>query len=224
MLARSERVHLAVISSTVRLRPRLFVSAAVAIVSFLFLPAAWPITGRILAAWDTAALLYFGMAWTMMAGSSLETMQQRARQEDEGAVVILSLTAAAAVASLGAIGAELSGIHADDTGGQAIRLAFAGVTILCSWFFLHTIFAIHYAHEFYGDPGEARGLTFPGEPEPDYWDFMYFAFTIGAAAQTSDVTIDSRLMRRLVLAHTVLSFLFNTTLLALVINVGAGLL
>ena len=159
-----------------------------------------------------------------MTRSSIDEMQQRAGQEDEGAVVILALTVAAAVASLGAIGVELSGIHTNETAGQVTRLALTGVTILCSWFFLHTVFAIHYAHEYYGDRGEARGLNFPGEPEPDYWDFMYFAVTIGATAQTSDVAVASRLMRRLVLAHSVLSFLFNTIVLALVINVGAGIL
>ena len=216
---------MAAISSIMRLRLwLLLLSAAVAVVAFLFTPGAWPFTGRILAAWDIAAFLYLGLAWTMLARASIETMQQRAQQEDEGAVVILGLTVAAAVASLGAIGAELAGIHVNEPAGQVIRLALAGITILCSWLFLHTVFAIHYAHEFYGDHGEGSGLAFPGEPKPDYWDFMYFAFTIGSAAQTSDVTVVSRLMRRLVLIHTVLSFLFNTTILALVVNLGAALL
>lgn len=116
----------------IRLRPRLSISAAAALASFLLLPSAWRLTGRLLAAWDIAALLYFGLAWVMMAGSSLDTMRQRAQQEDERAVVILALTALAAVASLGAIGAELSGLHADTTGAQAPRLALAGATTLCS--------------------------------------------------------------------------------------------
>ena len=207
-----------------RLRARLLISAAAAVAVFLLIPAAWPLTGRILAAWDIAAFLYLGLAWRMLARSNPETMRQRAQQEDEGAIAILGLTVSAAVASLGAIGAELAGMHVSAAAGQPSRLGLAGVTILCSWLFLHTVFAIHYAHEYYGDRGEARGLTFPDESQPDYWDFMYFAFTIGAAAQTSDVAVVSRLMRRLVLAHTVLSFLFNTTVLALVVNVGAGLL
>lgn len=215
---------MAVNAITARRRARLVGPAAAALVAALLMPAAWSLTGRILAAWDCAVLLYLGLAWTMLIRSSRETMRQRAQQEDETAVVVLGLTVAAAAASLGAIAVELSAIRANETAGQPFGLALAGVTLLCSWFFLHTVFAIHYAHEFYGDHGEASGLTFPGEPEPDYWDFMYFAFTIGAAAQTSDVTIVARRMRRLVLAHTVLSFLFNTTVLALVINVGAGLL
>jgi len=208
----------------IRLRPRLFISAGFALAAFLAMPAAWPLTGRVVAGWDVLALLYLCLVGRMLSRSSVESMRQRAQEEDEGAGIILALTVTASVASLGAIAAELAGIRADDASGQAIRLGLAGLTILCSWFFLHTVFAIHYAHEFYGDAGEERGLTFPQEPEPDYWDFLYFAFTVGAAAQTSDVTIVSRRLRRLVLAHTVLSFLFNTTVLALVINVGAGLL
>ncbi|WP_205769533.1 DUF1345 domain-containing protein [Microvirga sp. KLBC 81] len=150
-------------------------------------------------------------------------MQQRAAEEDETAVVFLILTLATAVASLAAIAVGLYGIHdADDE--RVFRLAVAGVTILCSWFFVHTIHAIHYAHEYYGDRGERQGLAFPHKDQPDYWDFLYFSFNLGAAAQTSDVVIVSKRMRRLALAHTILAFLFNTTILALAVNVGAGLL
>jgi uncharacterized membrane protein len=160
----------------------------------------------------------------MAARSSTSDMQERADLEDDGAVAILVLTLAAAVASLGAIAVELLGIHDDPAGQQAFGLTVAAVTILCSWFFVHTIYAIHYAHEYYADDGERRGLKFPHEDKPDYWDFFYFAFNLGAAAQTSDVTIVTKRMRRLALAHTILAFLFNTTVLALAVNVGAGLL
>jgi uncharacterized membrane protein len=150
-------------------------------------------------------------------------MQKRAAEEDEKAVVFLILTLSAAIVSLAAIGIELAGIH--NSGSQeAFRLTIAGVTILCSWFFVHTIYAIHYAHEYFGDRGERRGLAFPHDDKPDYWDFLYFSFNFGAAAQTSDVVIVSKRMRRLSLAHAILAFLFNTTILALAVNVGAGLL
>ncbi|ABC22522.1 DUF1345 domain-containing protein [Rhodospirillum rubrum] len=201
-------------------RVRLVVSAAAGGLALALMPPSWSLTGRLLAAWDTAAFLFLGLAWAMMAGSSLESMQSRARQ-DEGAYVFLGLTVIGAVASLGAIAAELAGIHAQGQGAPGLRLALVGATILGSWFFLHTVFAIHYAHDFYKTKS---GLVFPGETRPDYWDFMYFSFTIGTAAQTSDVTVNSRLLRRLVLSHSILSFLFNTTILALVINVGAGFL
>jgi uncharacterized membrane protein len=130
----------------------------------------------------------------------------------------------ASVTSLGAIAVELLGVHADPAQQQVFGLLVVAATILCSWFFVHTIYAIHYAHEYYADEGRRLGLQFPDEDKPDYWDFLYFSFTMGAAAQTSDVIIVSKRMRRLALAHTILAFLFNTTILALAVNVGAGLL
>lgn len=206
------------------LRPRLLGAVLATIVAFMLLPSAWRANSRFLVSWDIGAVLYLMLAGELAARSSPELIRKRASVEDVGAVAILVLTVAAALASLAAIGIELHGIHEKQAPDQAFRLAIAGITILCSWFFVHTIWAIHYAHEFYGDGGERRGLVFPKEDKPDYWDFLYFSFNMGAAAQTSDVTVVSRKMRRLVLAHTILSFLFNTMILALAINVGASLI
>jgi len=207
-----------------RLRPRLLGAVLVAVLIFAALPSSWPANSRLLVAWDIGVVCYLALAFAMAVRSSTAQMQERAAQEDESAVVVLALTLAASVASLAAIAAQLTGIQDDGGAQQAFRLSIAAITILCSWFFVHTIYAIHYAHEYYGDGGERRGLAFPHEGRPDYWDFLYFSFNLGAAAQTSDVVIVSRRMRRLALAHTILSFLFNTTILALAVNVGAGLL
>ncbi len=207
-----------------RLRPRLLGSAGIALLVFALLPASWLLNSRLLVAWDIGIVCYLILAWTMALRSSTVQMQQRAAEEDESAIVVLALTLAASIASLAAIAVELTDIHNSPANQQASRLAIAGITILCSWFFVHTIYAIHYAHEYYGDDGERRGLAFPHGDKPDYWDFLYFSFNLGAAAQTSDVVIVSKRMRRLALAHTVLAFLFNTTILALAVNVGAGLL
>jgi uncharacterized membrane protein len=207
-----------------RLRPRLLGSAVVALLIFAVLPISWPVNSRMLVAWDIGVACYLFLAWTMALRSSTTQMQERAAQEDEKAVVVLALTLAASVASLAAIAVELTNIQASRADQQGFHLTIAGLTILCSWFFVHTIYAIHYAHEYYGAKGERRGLAFPHEGRPDYWDFLYFSFNLGAAAQTSDVVIVSKRMRRLALAHTILSFLFNTTVLALAVNVGAGLL
>jgi len=205
------------------LRPRLLGATLLAILVYAVLPQDWGTVSRLLVGWDMGVACYLALAWMMAVRSTTAAMQQRAAQEDERAVVFLILTLAAAMASLAAIGIELSGIHA--AGSQAgFRLAIVGVTILCSWFFVHTIYAIHYAHEYYGDRGERRGLAFPHDDEPDYWDFLYYSFNFGAAAQTSDVVIVSKRMRRLSLAHAILAFLFNTTILAFAVNVGAGLL
>jgi uncharacterized membrane protein len=99
-------------------------------------------------------------------------------------------------------------------------------TILLSWTFIHMMFALHYAHEFYGeDEGPAGGLAFPGGDErPDYWDFVYFAFVIGMTSQVSDVAVTSREIRRTVTAHGIVSFVFNVALLALTINIASGVL
>jgi uncharacterized membrane protein len=121
-----------------------------------------------------------------------------------------------------------------DLQGTAIvyRVGLAGLTILCSWFMTHTMFALHYAHGYYSvaDPAEDErsdvgGLEFPGDcHEPDYWDFLYFSFVIGMTFQTSDVAISRRKLRRLTLGHSILAFFFNTVILALSINIMAGLL
>jgi uncharacterized membrane protein len=207
-----------------RLRPRLMTSALVGASVFALLPSNWAPNSRFLVSWDIGVALYLVLAAQLATSSSTETIRIRARLEDVGAVAILILTVAAALSSMAAIGVELLGIHGASSGDQAFRLMIAGITILCSWFFVHTIWAIHYAHEFYGDEGERRGLVFPKEDKPDYWDFLYFSFNMGAAAQTSDVTVVSRKMRRLVLSHTILAFLFNTMILALAVNVGASLI
>ncbi|MBZ6077161.1 DUF1345 domain-containing protein [Microvirga puerhi] len=187
------------------------------------MPGSFKPNSRILIGWDVGVIVYVAMIGVLAYRSTISMMQRRAQKEDEGALVLLILTLLAAVASLAAIAVELQGIRTS-TDDVAFRLAVAGITIVCSWFFVHMIFAIHYAHEYYGDAGKRGGLKFPETPRPDYWDFMYFSFNLGAAAQTSDVMIESKRMRRLALAHTILSFLFNTTILALAINVGAGLI
>ncbi|WP_112662126.1 DUF1345 domain-containing protein [Microvirga flavescens] len=205
-------------------RPRLLIATALGVVLFGLLPHHWLLNTRLLVAWDAGVLVYLSALFVMFARSTMEKMRYRANLEDEGAIVVLILTLAAAVASLGAIAIELRGIHDANQSQQVLRLSIAAATILCSWFLVHTIFAVHYAHEFYGDAGERGGLRFPREKKPDYWDFLYFSFNFGAAAQTSDIIVLSRRMRRLSLGHTVLAFLFNTTVLALAVNVGAGLI
>jgi uncharacterized membrane protein len=206
------------------LRPRFYGAVLAGAVLFFALPSAWRLSTRLLVSWDLGVTLYLGLAGWTLAHASIQTMKDRADREYEGATAVLALTVGATLASLAAIGAELHGIRDAAGESEMLRLGLAGFTILCSWSFLHVIFAIHYAHEFYAEAGDRQSLRFPGDRSPDYLDFLYFSFTIGAAAQTSDVTVHSRRMRGTVLVHTVLSFLFNTTILALAINVGAGLL
>jgi uncharacterized membrane protein len=183
----------------------------------------WRPATRFLVAWDLWVGLYLALAFHMMAGSDVHRIRERARQEDEGQFMILALTAAAALASLAAIVAELGSGAAGSSGRrQTDQLLLATVTIVLSWALIHTIFALHYAHEFYDDRG-GRGLAFPGGDEhPDYWDFVYFSFVIGMTSQVSDVGVTSKTMRRTVAAHGVVSFAFNVALLALTVNIAAS--
>ena len=133
------------------------------------------------------------------------------------------------MAILLAIASELHDIRDQPAAGTGLRVTLAAVTILLAWFFMNTIFALHYAHFFYGNTDasagvEARGLDFPGRAEPDYWDFLYFSFVIGMTFQVSDVQIENHRLRRIALAHGVLAFLFNVVVLALTINIVAEIL
>jgi len=211
----------------VHVRPRLAIATALGAVASLALPDGLSGPTRALAVWDTGTGLYLGLAWIMMLRPvSVEHMRKRARLQDDGAALVLGLTLVAAVASLAAIVLELVGVRHYPPSGQTWHLLLAGATILCSWCFVHTAFALHYAHEFYVDRGERTGpcLEFPGGGPPDYLDFLYFSFVIGTTSQTADVSISSRPMRRLALIHGVIAFLFNTMLLALTINIAATLI
>jgi uncharacterized membrane protein len=157
-----------------------------------------------------------------MAGSDIHDIRRRAAAQDDGKFAMLILTVAAALASLAAIVAELSSTLNGGAPRQPTQLVLAIATIVLSWAFIHTMFALHYAHEFYDDEG-GGGLTFPGPDEdPDYWDFMYFSFVIGMTSQVSDVGITSKPIRRTVAAHGVVSFVFNVALLALTVNIAAS--
>lgn len=204
----------------VRGRPRLFVAAGVGVVVTLVLA----LTGRrpttrFLDGWDVGVVLYLALVAQMMWQSDADRIRRRATVEDEGQIAILFLTVMAALVSLGAIFAELATPTSE--GQPVLRVAHAALTILLSWAFIHTMFALHYAHEFYDVT--AGGLTFPqGGGDPDYWDFVYFSFVIGMTSQVSDVAVTSKEVRRIVTAHGVLSFVFNAALLALTVNLAAG--
>jgi uncharacterized membrane protein len=204
----------------VRARPRLFWAAVVgAAVTVGLLPTGWDGATRLLSAWDVGVVLYLGLVAHMMWRSDVAEMRERAVLEDEGQLAILVLTASAGLASIAAIFAELG--PSAGGGRSAVRVAHAVLTILLSWAFIHTIFALHYAHEFYDLT--AGGLAFPQrDGDPDYWDFVYFSFVIGMTSQVSDVAITSKLIRRTATVHGIVSFLFNAALLALTINIAAG--
>jgi uncharacterized membrane protein len=177
---------------------------------------------RGLVGWDLGVGLYVVLAFEMMARADVHQIRRRAADQDEGAIVILVLSVAAALASLFAIVALLGTAGAGAASRRSIELTLATITIVLSWALIHTIFALHYAHEFYDESG-LGGLAFPGgEKEPDYWDFVYFSLVVGMTSQVSDVGVTTKEIRRTVAAHGVVSFFFNAALLALTVNIAAS--
>ena len=200
-------------------RPRTFISIAIAIVAFLLLPASLRLVTRLLVGWDIFATFYLVLAYIMMFRCGLAHIRRNAVLQDDGRFLILLVTALGAFASIAAIVFELGASHR-----SAPELALATVTIALSWAAVHTTFALHYAHDYYrgAKPG---GLQFPsgdGHVHADYWDFVYFSFVIGMTAQVSDVGITDKTIRRTVTAHGIISFVFNTALLALMVNIAAS--
>jgi uncharacterized membrane protein len=200
-------------------------AALVSLAVFVLLTSGQFNARNFLTSWNSGAGVYIALSWYRMLTSNVHLIRRRSADLDFSEFVVLFLAIAAALASIGGIALELGGIKDALPAVAATRAGVAILTILISWVFLHTLFTTHYAHRFYADDGDKPALRFPGGiEEPGYWDFLYFSFTIGVASQTADVEIATPLMRRLALLHSVLSFLFNTTILALAINVGASLL
>jgi uncharacterized membrane protein len=205
-------------------RPRLLIAIAIGVAVAIGLASftSWRLALSLILGWNICAGLYLALAFRLMAKADVHRIRRQARVQDEGQFAILILTAAAALASLAAIFALLSA--SAGAARHPAEFLLAVITILLSWTFTHTIFALHYAHEYYDENhGKGGGMIFPGnEPEPDYWDFMYFSFVIGMCAQVSDVTVSNRSIRRTVFGHSVVSFIFNAALVALTVNIAAG--
>ena len=200
-------------------RPRTFFSILIGVAAFFLLPGSLRLVTRLLVAWDIFAFVYLVLAYVMMFRCGLAYIRRNAVLQDDGRFLILLVTALGAFASIAAIVSELGASHR-----SVPELALATVTIALSWAAVHTTFALHYAHDFYrgAKPG---GLQFPSGDEDDhadYWDFVYFSFVIGMTAQVSDVGITDKTIRRTATAHGIISFFFNTALLALMVNIAAS--
>ena len=200
-------------------RPRTFFSVAIGIVAFFLLPGSLRLVTRLLRGWDIFATLYLVLAYIMMFRCGLAHIERNAVLQDDGRFLILLVTALGAFASIAAIVFELG---ASQRSGPELTLAT--VTIALSWAAVHTTFALHYAHDYYrgAKPG---GLQFPSGDQhdhADYWDFVYFSFVIGMTAQVSDVGITDKTIRRTATAHGIVSFIYNTALVALMVNIAAS--
>ena len=192
------------------------------------LPGSLAVSLRIAIAWDAGVALFLLLTWWMVERIPPAEMRRTVLMNDQGRAGVLGLVLCAIAASVAAIFFLLE--KPQSSAAPALQVAFAVLTIVCSWILTHVMFALHYAHRFYRDDpatpdkDATGGLIFPGTEAPHYWDFLYFSLVIGMTSQVSDVQVKSRAMRALVLWHGVLSFSFNTIILALSINIVAGLI
>lgn len=216
--APSERATLRFARLHARLLIAVIVGIAVAALPLTLRPAT-----RVLLGWDIGAALYLALIHIIMFRGDIDRIKRRAAEQDEGALAILFLSMAATLASLVAIVFELGAVKQS---GSIAPALLAGGTILLSWAFVHTIFALHYAHEYYGErsDGVIGGLKFPEDKSPDYLDFLYFSLVIGMTSQVSDVAVTSKSIRRIAAIHGVLSFFYNVSVLALTVNIVSNVI
>jgi uncharacterized membrane protein len=208
------------------IRPKLYAATAGGVAALLLLPSSIPVSMKNAIAWCIGGGIYLTLAILVMWRGRSDRIKMRAAYQDDSAVVILVLILLAVLSSFAAITGLLSDAKAASQSGKLLQVLLAGVTIFVSWSVMQVVFALHYAHEHYAPHNLAEdkggGLVFPGDAQPDYWDFLYFATSIGATSQTSDVTIHTKALRRLATLHAVVSFFFNTTVLALTVNLAAS--
>jgi uncharacterized membrane protein len=206
-------------------RPRMAIATVVGVAVGFLVPDVSSVVSRVLIGWNVSVWLFLVLVGTMMVQSDHERLRRNAIAQAEGAAVVLALVTTAAVFSIVAIVVELAAAKGPGARHALPHILFALGTVAGSWLLLPTLFAMNYASLYYSAE-QGHGLQFPGPDKsfmPDYADFLYFSFTIAVASQTADVSISTRPMRRVVLLQAVLSFVFNTTILAFTINIAAGL-
>jgi uncharacterized membrane protein len=213
---------------SIAIRPKVYLAVLVGVLAAYVLPATIAGNFRTAISFDAGAIIYLVFSLYLMQACSSAEMRRRAAVQDDGAAMILLLVVVAVALSFWTILGVLSEAKQASGTGKTLHVAMAAATILLFWLVTQIAFTFHYAHEFY-QPDEGPepfegGLAFPGNGPPDYWDFFYFSTSIGAASQTSDVSIRTKSLRRLVTLHAILSFFFNTAVLALAINIGASLI
>lgn len=207
---------------------RLLLTMTIGLLAFV-LPQPWlSLHTRALIGWNAGSLTYLLLAWSAVAKADAEMTKVRAQLYDQSGYVIFLLVVVASSASFVAIGFIVGDAKALPLAPRAAHLTLSILALLLSWLLIHTLFAFHYAHEYYWrerpSNDHIRGLRFPGEKEPDYLDFVYYSFVVGMTSQVSDVAVVARHMRRVTLIHGILSFVFNITILAMSINIIGGMI
>jgi uncharacterized membrane protein len=228
-LARIKRWRILAPFRVLRARPQLVASVLLGLLIGYLLPSGIGVATRVLIAWNIAVLFYFLLALILHSGATHESIRATAQRLDEGRAAILLLITAATIASFVAIVLHLGDVKTTHGAQKVVGVGLTAATVVNSWLLLHLSFAFHYAHEYYTEearapylPPQTRGgLNFPATRAPQYIDFLYFSYVIGVACQTADVEICSPTMRAVALFHGVVSFFFNTTILALLVNIAS---
>jgi uncharacterized membrane protein len=202
--------------------------AGVGGLALLLLPGSLHTAVREATAWCLGGTVYLVLAFSVMGSCHSDQIRKRAARQDDSGIAILVLILLAIFSSFAAIVGLLGAAKGASDEVKLIYIGLAAATILISWTVMQVAFTLHYAHEYYSPHGKtekdgAAALSFPSDSKPDYWDFFYFATSFGAASQTSDVVINAKPLRRLATLHAVVSFFFNTMVLALAINLAASL-
>lgn len=204
--------------------PRMWASILMGFELFFFLPRDWSALSRVLVCWNIGVLLFIVLVFIWMTRLSAAQICTRYVEEDESAPFILVIVLIAALASLFAILEPLATIKQVSGSVRIAHFALATLTLVDSWILVPVMFTTHYADKFYSVKPEDRPLHFPNTPEPVFWDFAYFSFTISAACQTADISTENAGIRKVVIAQTLISFLFNASILGFAVNVTAGLI
>jgi uncharacterized membrane protein len=208
-----------------RNRPRTVLGLIIGSAVTLLVPGQISATARALIGWDAAVWSYLLMIWVHMAFADEHRVRESAVRDDENAGVVLFVICLATIASIAAIVMELASAKGTAGSSSAWHYLLTGLTLIGAWFLIPTIFTQHYARLYYDTDAKETALLFPDHKlQPNYWDFLYFSFTIAVASQTSDVVLRSRTIRRTALAQSILSFYFNVAVLGLCVNIAAGLL
>lgn len=211
-------------SKLFRYHVRVWISFVAGTAIFFLLPPHWSVISRILVSWNCGAALFLGLIYSWMSRLSAERICTRYIEEDASARVILVVVVFAALLSVVAIVEPLATLKQVSGVERVSHTLLAALTLVNSWLLVPTMFTTHYADMFYSAAKEERPLAFPSTPMPVFWDFAYFSFTIAAACQTSDVSTTTQEVRKVVIAHTLVSFFFNASILGFAINVTAGLI
>jgi uncharacterized membrane protein len=228
MTTRKKRESLwATLATHGRVQIRFLIALAVGLGVGLLAPIEDWVT-RVLAGWNAGGWLYFALVATKMWHAEIEGIKREAGIERESRIAVLVIVILGSLFAMLALFTQLSVMKSEHGFDRSLSITLSLSTIFLSWMLMHLVFAVFYAHEFHGQRGgktdaSGGGLKFPGENAPDYLDFVYFSFGVGTTAQTSDVAVTSRAMRHVVMVHGVLSFFFNTAVIALAVSLAAEL-